>query len=195
MLRYRFLTLALAAVIMAGCAADPRMSKRRFKKYPIANGSTESRTAKLDAIPSPVTGAVKVSAPYKVMGVTYYPLATANGYTQTGTASWYGPDFHGKKTGNGEIYDQMDRTAAHLTLPFNIMVRVENMENGKSTIVRVNDRGPFAKNRIIDLSRQAAIDIGMVQKGTARVRLTALPKNAAGAANTTVTDAGYFVQA
>lgn len=131
-------------------------------------------SGKVDAIPSPVTGKIKVSKPYKVFGVTYYPLPTSDGYVQEGVASWYGPDFHGKLSANGETYDMQDGTCAHLILPFNTMVKVENLENGKTTIVRVNDRGPFAKNRIIDLSRKGAEEIGMVGKGTANVRLTAL---------------------
>ena len=143
-------------------ATHPRVSPKE------ANG-------KVDAIPSPVNGKVKVSTPYTVLGETYYPLATGDGYTEVGVASWYGPTFHEKLTGNGEVYNQRAKTCAHLTLPFNRYVKVENLENGKSTIVRVNDRGPFAKDRIIDLSEKAAEEIGMVKKGTARVRLTALP--------------------
>ena len=82
---------------------------------------------------------------------------------ETGVASWYGPNFHGKLTANGEIYNMHELTAAHKTLPFNSIVRVENLSNGKSVIVRINDRGPFVKNRIIDLSRKAAQEIDMIQ--------------------------------
>lgn len=90
---------------------------------------------------------------------------------QTGVASWYGPGFHGKLTANGERFNQDDLTAAHKTLPFNTLVRVVNIDNGKSVVVRINDRGPYAKNRIIDLSREAAKKIDMLGSGTARVRL------------------------
>lgn len=90
---------------------------------------------------------------------------------ETGVASWYGPNFHGKLTANGEVYDMDGMTAAHRTLPFNSEVVVENLDNGKTTRVRINDRGPFAKNRIIDLSRAAATEIDMIGPGTARVRL------------------------
>ncbi len=88
-----------------------------------------------------------------------------------GTASWYGPDFHGRQTANGETYNMNDLTAAHRTLPFNTIVRVENTDNGKTVIVRINDRGPYVGNRIIDLSRKAADEIDMIQTGTAPVRI------------------------
>ncbi len=89
-----------------------------------------------------------------------------------GIASWYGPGFHGRRTANGETYNQDELTAAHRTLPFNTLVRVENVRNGKSVVVRINDRGPFVGNRIIDVSHKAARNIEMVGTGTAEVRLT-----------------------
>lgn len=91
--------------------------------------------------------------------------------TPDGTASWYGGKFHGRKTANGERFDQHALTAAHRTLPFGTKVRVTNERNGRSVVVRINDRGPFAKGRVIDLSRAAAERVGMVGSGTARVRL------------------------
>lgn len=97
--------------------------------------------------------------------------ARAGEAIEKGVASWYGPNFHGKLTANGEVYDMYALTAAHRTLPFNTLVRVQNLDNGESVIVRINDRGPFAKNRIIDLSRKAASRISMLGPGTARVRL------------------------
>ena len=114
----------------------------------------------------------KESAPYQIAGVTYYPLAKAEGYEEKGIASWYGPDFDAKPTANGETYNQDSMTAAHRTLPFNTLVLVENLDNGRSVVVRVNDRGPYAKDRIIDLSKRAATEIAMVGTGTARVRLS-----------------------
>ncbi len=114
----------------------------------------------------------KESAPYQIDGTTYHPLADAEGYEEKGVASWYGPDFHDKPTANGEIYNQDAMTAAHRTLPFNTLVLVENLDNGRSVVVRVNDRGPYAKDRIIDLSKRAANEIGMIGTGTARVKLT-----------------------
>ena len=118
-------------------------------------------------------GTYKVGQPYKIDGVTYTPQETFT-LTETGMASWYGPGFHGKSTANGERYDQTDRTAAHRTLQMPAIVRVTNLENGRSTVVRVNDRGPFARSRVIDLSRTAAEEIDMVGKGTARVRIDQL---------------------
>ena len=123
---------------------------------------------------SPQRGTYKVGAPYKIDGVTYTPQEEFN-RTETGVASWYGPGFHGKSTANGERYDQSDRTAAHRTLQMPAVVRVTNLDNGMSTVVRINDRGPFARNRVIDLSRTAAQEINMIGNGTARVRLEQLP--------------------
>ncbi len=111
---------------------------------------------------------------YEVHGVRYYPLPDSDGYVETGKASWYGHPFHGRTTSNGETYDMHAFTAAHKTLPFETHVSVENPANGKSTVVRINDRGPFIKGRIIDLSYAAASEIGLVEPGVATVRVTAL---------------------
>ncbi len=111
---------------------------------------------------------------YVVLGQRYYVMDSAAGFRQRGVASWYGPDFHGKRTSSGEDYDMHAMTAAHKTLPIPVMVRVKNLENGKTTVVRVNDRGPFAKGRIIDLSFAAAKQLGVVGPGTANVEITAL---------------------
>jgi len=115
--------------------------------------------------------------PYVVFGKKYYPTVAHVNDQFTGIASWYGPKFHAKKTSNGETYNMYAQTAAHKTLPMNTMVRVENLENGLETIVRINDRGPFVGSRIIDLSNKAAHDIQMVKKGTAKVKLTVLGFN------------------
>ena len=109
--------------------------------------------------------------PYKVAGKWYYPARAKLGTKFDGLASWYGPDFHAKATSNGERYNMFAHTAASKTLPMNTIVKVYNKENGKTTIVRINDRGPFVSGRIIDLSKAAANDIGMISKGTARVRI------------------------
>jgi rare lipoprotein A len=111
---------------------------------------------------------------YVVFGVRYYPLPDADGFVQTGEASWYGVPFHGRTTSNGETYDMHAHTAAHKTLPFGTYVSVENLKNGRSTVVRINDRGPFVEGRIIDLSYASAREIGMVGPGVAPVRVTAL---------------------
>jgi rare lipoprotein A len=118
-------------------------------------------------------GAYKIGAPYKIDGVTYTPQEEFN-HVETGVASWYGPGFHGKSTANGEPYDQSARTAAHRTLQMPSIVRVTNLDNGLSTVVRVNDRGPFARSRVIDLSRTAAQELDIVRTGTAHVRIEQL---------------------
>jgi len=112
--------------------------------------------------------------PYVVNGQRYEPLASSDGFVQTGIASWYGKDFHGKRTSNGEIYDMHAMTAAHKTLPLGVFVKVRNTSNGREAIVRVNDRGPFVKGRIIDLSNAAAKKLGVDIVGTAPVRIEAL---------------------
>lgn len=104
---------------------------------------------------------------------------SSSDFYQTGIASWYGNDFHGKITANGEIYDMHKLTAAHRTLPFHTMVEVENLENGLKVLVRINDRGPFLKNRIIDLSWQAAHRLAMTDKGTAAVNIRVIRWNGA----------------
>ena len=111
---------------------------------------------------------------YRINGKTYYPTVVKIGEKYRGIASWYGPNFHGKKTSNGEYYNMYGLTAAHKTLPMNTMVKVTNLENGKSAVVRINDRGPFVKNRIIDLSYAAAKKIDMISKGTALVEIEVL---------------------
>ena len=121
----------------------------------------------------PSQGSYKVGKPYQIDGVTYVPQEEFN-HVETGVASWYGPGFHGKATANGEQYNQEDHTAAHRTLQMPAIVRVTNIDNGRSTIVRVNDRGPYARNRVIDLSRAAAQDLDIVRNGTAHVRLDQL---------------------
>ena len=123
--------------------------------------------------PSP-TGSPQQSKPYQVYGQWYYPRAHANGYTETGLASWYGRKFHGRKTANGEIYNMYGISAAHKTLPFDTVVAVRNLENGRTINLRINDRGPFVRGRIIDLSYGAAKKLGLVGPGTARVELIAI---------------------
>src|ERR1700760_2836822 len=121
----------------------------------------------------PNAGVYKVGQPYQVDNVWYYPREQPD-YDETGIASWYGPTFYGHHTANGEMYDGSALTAAHKTLPMPVNVRVTNLENGKSLVVRVNDRGPYARGRIIDLSKRAAELLDVVQTGTAKVRVTYL---------------------
>ena len=127
---------------------------------------------KVETIKKP--GLSGTQLPYKVNGQRYDPLLSAAGFSEEGIASWYGKDFHGRKTSNGEIYDMYAMTAAHKTLPMNVYLRVTNRGNGRSVVVRVNDRGPFIKGRIIDLSYSAAKELEVVGPGTAPVRIETL---------------------
>ncbi|MBK1666378.1 hypothetical protein CKO10_18245, partial [Rhodospirillum rubrum] len=118
-------------------------------------------------------GSYKIGEPYQIGGKWYYPKEDYS-YSQTGTASWYGRDFHGKRTANGETFDMNRLTAAHTTLPLPSIVRVTNLGNGRSVTVRVNDRGPFVGERLIDMSRASARALGFEAQGTARVRVQIL---------------------
>lgn len=111
---------------------------------------------------------------YKVLGKRYHPSYVEVGQVMHGVSSWYGPNFHGKYTSNGEIYDMHARTAAHKTWPMDTMVKVKNLQNGKSTIVRINDRGPFVRGRIIDCSYTAGKEIGLDRLGIAKVDIQVL---------------------
>ena len=117
----------------------------------------------------------KVGNPYVVDGKTYYPSEVAS-YSEEGQASWYGPGFHGRDTANGEQFDTTDFTAAHRTLPMPSVVRVTNLDNGKAVLVRINDRGPFKRERIIDVSKSTAQALDFHQAGTTRVRVDFLPE-------------------
>src|SRR5690606_19558542 len=119
-------------------------------------------------------GSYKVGRPYQVAGLWYHPREDF-GYVETGIASWYGADFHGRRTANGEIYDMGALTAAHRTLQMPSVARVTNLANGRSVVVRINDRGPFAPGRIIDLSYRAAQLLDFVKQGTTPVRVEVLP--------------------
>ncbi len=133
------------------------------------SGSPVSRSAKSGAPAAGVAGGTyKIGSPYQIAGTWYYPKEDPD-YRETGIASWYGPGFNGKITANGEVYDQDGLTAAHRTLPMPSIVRVTNLDNGRSIKVRINDRGPFARSRIIDLTRRGAELLGFVRDGTAKV--------------------------
>jgi len=152
----RFLTVFACALALSACA-ETNFLLHTAKK--LRDG--------------PPGGVYKVGEPYQVNGVWYTP-AVDYAYDETGIASWYGADFHGKLTANGETYDMNEVTAAHKTLPMPSLARVTNLENGRSLIVRVNDRGPFVAGRIIDLSRRSAQLLGLEGKGTGRVRVQIL---------------------
>ena len=150
---WRCLAAILLALDLAGCAA----------------AELAATTAKSLEKPKPTPG-YKVGSAYQVDGVWYYPAEDFN-YSETGIASWYGDQFAGRPTASGEIFDPNEITAAHRTLPLPSIVRVTNLENGRALAVRVNDRGPFAHGRIIDLSRRAAQLLGFHVQGTAKVRV------------------------
>jgi rare lipoprotein A len=153
----KFGAVVTALALLGGCS-ETQLVIHTAKKF--ARQSADS----------PARGVYKIGNPYKVGRVWYYPSVNYR-YQETGIASWYGPKFHGKKTANGERFDQYKISAAHRTLPLPSMVRVTNLENGRAIRVLVNDRGPFAHGRIIDLSRRAAQLLGFAGKGTTKVRV------------------------
>jgi rare lipoprotein A len=122
----------------------------------------------------PETKKGKLPKPYVINGKRYYPLPNSHGFVQFGKASWYGKKFHGRTTANGEVFNMYKKSAAHKTLPMNTYVRVLHLANGKSTVVRINDRGPFVKGRVIDLSYAAAKEIGLLGPGVVDVKVVAL---------------------
>lgn len=148
--------LGVFAGLISGCSFKQDVTYN-YRNYGTMNNSAQVQKATM--------------RPYQIHGKWYYPTLVKLGESHDGIASWYGPNFHGKKTSNGEIYSMYAHTAAHKTLPMNTIVRVVNKENGRTTIVRINDRGPFVAGRIIDLSKSAAQEIDMIRKGTARVRV------------------------
>lgn len=171
-------------VLLFGCQSNDSTDEESYKEVaktsnegqyvrPLSDGAPwwNVDVSKIpDAVPTPHSGAYK-KTPYTVLGKTYYPKTTSNGYKEVGIASWYGTKFHGQPTANGEKYDLYGMTAAHKTLPLPSYVKVTNLENGRSVILRVNDRGPFHSNRIIDLSFAAAKKLGYADSGTAKVRV------------------------
>lgn len=150
------LCMLATGLLLTGCGGSQRAAPDSYQVKENVTG--------------PATGGYKIGKPYQINGVWYYPSEDYS-YDETGIASWYGPDFHGKYTANGDIFDQNGLSAAHRTLPMPSIVRVTNLENGRSIEVKVNDRGPFAHGRILDLSKHAAELLGMDLQGTARVRV------------------------
>jgi rare lipoprotein A len=131
---------------------------------------------------------------YEVYGQRYKVLTTAHGYIERGVASWYGPDFHGIATSTGEPYDMYSMTAAHKTLPLPAYARVTNLRNGRSIVVRINDRGPFKSNRIIDLSYAAALKLDMIREGTSLVEVQAEDPDGAYSQDGAATSAALYAQ-
>lgn len=168
---------ALAAMLLvSGCA-----SRGGYYKD---DGPPERHPVDILSIPDAVPRVEPLSRtgnnPYVALGKRYVPVASSDGYRQRGTASWYGKKFHGKRTSSGDKYDMYKMTAAHRTLPLPSYVRVTNLENDKSVVVRVNDRGPFLHDRLIDLSYAAAYKLGIIGNGTGRVEVQAISRKAVG---------------
>lgn len=178
--------LAVTVSLLSGCSTtEPKLGLGSGKGIYAANGKTSGReyfsTASLGVGASPRVlafggsmprggGREQIGQPYTVAGKTYYPTANPKG-AEVGLASWYGAAFHGRLTANGEVYDMGRLTAAHKTMPLPSYARVTNLENGRSLIVRVNDRGPFADDRVIDLSKRAADLLDYTHGGTAKVKV------------------------
>lgn len=182
MIRAAPIALSLLMLALAGCAGQPV----RPAPAPPATGD----------VPRDEPRAKSGNPPfYEVFGRRYVVLETAAGYREQGVASWYGPDFHGKRTATGETYDMHAMTGAHPTLPLPAWVRVTNLQNGRSVVIRLNDRGPFSKNRIIDLSRAAAQELDMIRTGTALVEVESLAAGAPGAAPERAATQHFFAQA
>ncbi|TQR31902.1 septal ring lytic transglycosylase RlpA family lipoprotein [Campylobacter sp. MIT 99-7217] len=155
----RLLVASFGAILISACTTTKSQPTTYYPGNDFKSTPNNSKNLK---------GTMK---PYTINGKTYYPTVVEVGETADGIASWYGPGFHGKKTSNGETYNQNAFTAAHKTLPMNTILKVTNLNNNRQTTVRINDRGPFVDNRIIDLSKAAATQIDMVTSGTAPVRL------------------------
>lgn len=171
-----FMAIAVSALIIAGCSSTshkstvkPNRSKEYFAESEYGVKASPRVTTQRSRLPRG-GGRDQLGKPYKVRGVWYYPKEDKN-YRKVGAASWYGDAFHGRLTANGEIYDMTHLTAAHPTMPLPSYARVTNLKNGSSVIVRVNDRGPYAHNRVIDLSKRAAEMLDYAHTGVAQVKV------------------------
>ena len=148
---------------------------------PVADTSVQAAaTAQLDVVVQTEPLHKTANLSYKVAGKRYQPTKKIEQFSQTGKASWYGPGFHGKKTSSGERFDMNTLSAAHRTLPIPSYARVTNLSNGKSVVVRINDRGPFHGNRVMDLSKAAAKELGFIHTGTANVKVEQILPNGKG---------------
>src|SRR5438105_6267442 len=159
--------VAAACLVLANCASSNKFASRVDPKYGV---SSSPRVVEFGEPVPKGGGTYRIGRPYIVAGRIYVPEEDVN-YREEGTASWYGDDFHGRLTANGEVFDMGALTAAHPTLPMPCYARVTNLSNGKSLIVRVNDRGPYANNRLIDVSNKAAELLEFKSVGIARVRV------------------------
>lgn len=174
------ITILIAITVGAGCSSAPKRSESGGSGggYYLDDGPGSNPPRNLDSIPDAVPKAEPVnraaSRPYSVFGREYVPMSSLAPYKARGVASWYGRRYHGRRTSIGEIYDMYAMSAAHPTLPLPSYVRVTNLQNGRSVIVRVNDRGPFLSNRLIDLSYAAAYRLDYIGRGSATVEVELL---------------------
>ncbi|MGQ0579188.1 MAG: septal ring lytic transglycosylase RlpA family protein [Betaproteobacteria bacterium] len=168
----------LVAITIAGCASAPSRPPSKPGGYYLDDGPGANPPANLDSIPEPTPKIEPVnkytSRPYTVLGRTYAPHTQLTAYKERGVASWYGRRYHGQKTSSGEVYDMYAFSAAHTLLTLPSYARVTNVANGKAVVVRVNDRGPFHEDRLIDLSYAAAHRIGIIGQGSAVVEVEAI---------------------
>jgi rare lipoprotein A len=166
----KLLVVAVLASLVSACAQNPPASRYQ-QRHDSAPTVVKAGIGFADAEPKYEPYAPANQRSYHVLGRSYTPLKTGQGYSATGGASWYGQKFHGHLTSNGERYDMYAMSAAHKTLPLPSYVRVTNLANGKQAVVRVNDRGPFHDARLIDLSYAAALKLGMLSSGSTNVKL------------------------
>ena len=165
---------ALLALVLAACATTAHRRPPAPAPFPVPPPPGDIANIP-DAVPRAEARSAHGNPPfYDALGRRYFVLSSADGYDERGVASWYGPTFHGGNTSSGELYDMYGMTAAHKTLPLPTYARVTNLANGRSIVVRINDRGPFVANRIIDLSYTAAAKLDMLREGTAWVEVRAL---------------------
>lgn len=164
-------SLFILTISIMSCSSQP---SRYALKHDAAPDEYIDHNAVSNAVPRDEPRSKGGNKNYRVLGKNYRVLASSSGYKKRGIASWYGKKFHGHRTSNGEIYDMYKMSAAHKTLPLPTYVRVTHLKNGRSVIVRVNDRGPFHRNRIIDLSYVAAKKLGITATGTGVVEVTAI---------------------
>lgn len=197
----QYLLVCLMALVMTACGGGrlsplppdykeppsnhpvkPKTSKKTAPVVDASNTPSPRNNTDSQISPEPVIPKVEpidrgTSKPYSINGNTYQPMKKLDTFTQTGVASWYGKKFHGRRTANGEVFDMYKFSAAHKTLPLPSYIKITNLDNNLSTIVRVNDRGPFVSNRILDLSYAAAKKLDVVSHGTANVKIALIDPN------------------
>lgn len=178
-LRISIVLPVLLAVVSCSSAPEQTPESPNKGRYSISQDRAPTRIVDLsiipEVIPQPINRTMAGNrSPYTVLGKSYQVLPTEEGYNESGVASWYGEKFHGHKTSNGEVFDMYQVSAAHKSLPIPSFLRVTNLDNNRSIVVRVNDRGPFHGDRVIDLSYAAALKLGYADRGTARVQLESI---------------------